>query len=157
MREHVLYKTGDPDAPEIIKDRNGEVVLGLCKVCGRIELELNGPCIRKVPARLEQLGSLYRERNALYRDNYKNFGRTLVGLFPDGITLKTAEEFNRFALFLMLVHKASRYAHSINNGGHEDSLDDTSVYAQMMAEYDEEVRARVAQTSSNSNNAGQKE
>lgn len=31
---HVLYETGDQDAPEQIKDRNGEVVLAMCRKCG---------------------------------------------------------------------------------------------------------------------------
>lgn len=38
---HVLYKTGDRFIPVQIKDRNGEVVLKLCKVCGKAENELN--------------------------------------------------------------------------------------------------------------------
>lgn len=42
--EHDLYKTGDSDAPDVIKDRNGEVVLGLCKRCGKAEAELSEPC-----------------------------------------------------------------------------------------------------------------
>jgi len=37
---HDLYKTGDEDAPEAIKDRNGEVVLSMCRRCGRAESEL---------------------------------------------------------------------------------------------------------------------
>jgi len=37
---HDLYKTEDGDAPESIKDRNGEVVLALCKKCGRTESQL---------------------------------------------------------------------------------------------------------------------
>ncbi len=41
---HTLFETSDKDVPESIKDRNGEVVLGLCKVCGRGEIELNEPC-----------------------------------------------------------------------------------------------------------------
>jgi hypothetical protein len=41
---HDLYKTGDYDAPEVIKDDNGEVVLGLCRRCGRGEVELEEPC-----------------------------------------------------------------------------------------------------------------
>jgi hypothetical protein len=45
-REHDLYKTGDPDAPEQIKDRNGVVVLNCCRVCGKAEVELvdGEPC-----------------------------------------------------------------------------------------------------------------
>ena len=39
-RAHILYETADKDRPEQICDRNGEVVLGLCKVCGKAEIEL---------------------------------------------------------------------------------------------------------------------
>jgi hypothetical protein len=41
---HDLYKTGDVDAPDVIKDGNGEVALGLCRKCGRGEIELTEPC-----------------------------------------------------------------------------------------------------------------
>ena len=37
---HVLYQKGDVGLPDSIQDSNGDVVLGLCKVCGRGELEL---------------------------------------------------------------------------------------------------------------------
>lgn len=47
---HDLYKTGDADAPDVIKDRNGEVVLGLCRRCNKGEVELDGPCVT-APAR----------------------------------------------------------------------------------------------------------
>lgn len=42
--EHVLYKRGDAGVPDVIKDQNGDIVLGLCKVCGRAEIELDEPC-----------------------------------------------------------------------------------------------------------------
>jgi hypothetical protein len=45
---HDLYKTGDYDAPEVIKDDNGEVVLGLCRRCGRGEVDLEEPCDQPV-------------------------------------------------------------------------------------------------------------
>lgn len=38
---HQLYKDGDVDIPDAIKDRNGQVVLDMCKVCGKAEAELN--------------------------------------------------------------------------------------------------------------------
>lgn len=41
---HNLYKTGDFDAPSQVKDRNGEVVLQLCRKCGRAESRLITPC-----------------------------------------------------------------------------------------------------------------
>lgn len=37
---HDLFKTGDSDAPEQVKDRNGEVVLAMCRKCGKAEAEL---------------------------------------------------------------------------------------------------------------------
>jgi hypothetical protein len=40
MKHHILYKTGDLDAPEVIKDGNGEVVLSLCKICYKGEADL---------------------------------------------------------------------------------------------------------------------
>lgn len=42
--EHVLYTNADADAPASIKDIHGDVVLGLCKVCGRGEIQLQNPC-----------------------------------------------------------------------------------------------------------------
>lgn len=39
--KHDLYKTGDADAPDCIKDRNGEVALAMCRKCKRAESELS--------------------------------------------------------------------------------------------------------------------
>lgn len=44
FKGHTLYEDGDEGAPEQIKDRNGQIVLGLCKVCRRAEAELVEPC-----------------------------------------------------------------------------------------------------------------
>ena len=41
---HELFQTGDPGCPEQALDRNGEVVLGVCKNCGRVEAELDDHC-----------------------------------------------------------------------------------------------------------------
>lgn len=48
-KQHRLYETGDEDAPGQIRDRNGEVVLGLCRDCGRAEIELSEPCTPDAP------------------------------------------------------------------------------------------------------------
>ena len=42
--QHDLYEDGDADIPDCVKDRNGDVVLGLCKRCNRAEVELDQPC-----------------------------------------------------------------------------------------------------------------
>lgn len=43
--DHTLYEKGDAGVPNQIKDRNGDIVLGLCKICGKGEVELEGSCI----------------------------------------------------------------------------------------------------------------
>lgn len=48
--QHDLYKTGDKDVPAVILDANGDVVLGLCRRCGRGEIELEEPCVPRNPA-----------------------------------------------------------------------------------------------------------
>ena len=40
LEGHQLYTTEHPDAPDAIKDRNGEVCLNQCCLCGRAEIEL---------------------------------------------------------------------------------------------------------------------
>jgi len=45
-RRHDLYTDVDENPPKVICDRNGAVVLGLCKRCGKAEIELAGPCVR---------------------------------------------------------------------------------------------------------------
>lgn len=59
---HELYKTGDADAPEQIKDRNGEVVLDQCRHCGRAGAELlDGEPCAKAPANENYPPELYGE------------------------------------------------------------------------------------------------
>lgn len=55
---HVLYKTGDKDAPDSIKDDNGEVVLGLCRICRRGESELEISCGEAFHVRLRRVQHL---------------------------------------------------------------------------------------------------
>lgn len=42
--KHVLYETKDSDKPQSICDGNGEVVLGLCRICGGAESSLATNC-----------------------------------------------------------------------------------------------------------------
>ena len=48
-KTHTCYEKADPDAPESIKDRNGDIALSLCKICGRGEFELAAPCTPRIP------------------------------------------------------------------------------------------------------------
>lgn len=46
-RKHELYKDGEANIPDSIKDRNGQVALGLCKNCKKGEADLSQPCYKK--------------------------------------------------------------------------------------------------------------
>lgn len=89
---------------------------------------------------LTMLADLYEQRNVMYGDTYKNHGTVVKSLFPNGIGLITVDDHNRFAIITMLVSKLCRYIANFEAGGHDDSLDDMSVYAQMLKELDMEIR-----------------
>jgi hypothetical protein len=92
--------------------------------------------------RLRDAAALFEKRNAEYGDNYRVMGNTLKAMFPSGLTVRTEEEWVRIFLLIMCVMKTTRYAKNFLRGGHQDSLEDLSVYAQMAAETDEEARER---------------
>lgn len=86
--------------------------------------------------RLEALADLFRERNKQYGDSFLDFGPMAQQMFPNGVDLKTPDDWNRFALFFMCMVKLHRYAMKFDSGGQADSLDDLAVYAQMLAYVD---------------------
>lgn len=98
--------------------------------------------MKSVPEMLEEKAALYKQRNAIYGDNYKRFGPIMALLFPEGSPLKTNDDFNRFGILVQIVAKVTRYAENFNRGGHEDSLDDLAVYAMMLKELDNEHKVR---------------
>ena len=83
---------------------------------------------------LQAAARTYLKRNAVYGNNYKEFGRVMQGLFPRGLTLTTEEEWNRFGVFVMVMVKVTRYAQNFKRGGHADSAHDLAVYAAMLEE-----------------------
>lgn len=86
------------------------------------------------PELLEAAAATYRERNAVYGDNYKYFGIAMCGLFPQGVTLRTADDFNRMGVLVQCLSKLSRYAQNLERGGHIDSALDLTTYAAMLNE-----------------------
>lgn len=89
-----------------------------------------------VSGRLKSLGGLFDERQQQYGDSYLKLGHTLNALFPNGIHLHDEQSFNRFALFYNMVQKMCRYSENME-AGHSDSLDDISVYSQMLRDFDQ--------------------
>ena len=96
-----------------------------------------------VPEKLRATAEIYEQRNKLYGDNYKRFGEVMLALFPEGLMLSTVADFNRFGVFTQLIAKQTRYAAQFTSGGHPDSLDDTTAYAQMLQELDMEEKTNV--------------
>lgn len=71
---HDLYKTGDKNAPPSILDRNGEVVLGLCKLCGMGEAELVEPCTPSAIGKLIECPSCKTEFSIMPPNNRADGG-----------------------------------------------------------------------------------
>lgn len=91
---------------------------------------------KNVPEMLREAAATYEERNKLYGDNYKNFGKVMVGMFPNGLAVRSESDWNRLGVFVQIASKMTRYAEQFTKGGHDDSLLDMSVYANMLRELD---------------------
>lgn len=78
------------------------------------------------------------ERGKVYgHDGSEVTGRAIAMLFPDGLTLKTPNDFARFAIFNMIMAKVGRYAKNFSKGGHQDSVHDIGVYSFILEELDD--------------------
>lgn len=97
--------------------------------------------IKTVPERLASLASIYQDRNAVYGDDYRRYGRVMLALFPEGINIKTEADLSRFGVLTQMLGKLGRYAANFQSGGHADSLDDLAVYAQILQLLDHEAFA----------------
>lgn len=82
----------------------------------------------------------FSERRAVYGDNWRRAGNALQALFPNGVTMKTADDHARFHIFSLMIVKASRYAVAYDRGErHQDSTHDGMVYNAMLEAIDDEV------------------
>lgn len=92
---------------------------------------------KSVPEILTAAAKTFKERNAIYGDNYKGMhGDLMTAFFPDGITLVDHKDQIRYAAFNAIVAKLSRYANQWNEGGHQDSIHDVINFAAMLEEID---------------------
>lgn len=98
---------------------------------------------KTVPEMLRESAETYEQRNKIYGDNYKRFGPIMALLFPEGLDLRSGADFNRFGVFVQCVSKLTRYAEQFDAGGHDDSLLDLAVYANMLRELDADHSAFV--------------
>jgi len=94
----------------------------------------------RVPEMLREGADTYEQRNELYGDNYHNFGRVMMALFPRRVSCDSVDDYNRLGIIVQMVGKLGRYCEQFEKGGHDDSLLDLAVYSQMLRELDEEAR-----------------
>jgi hypothetical protein len=92
---------------------------------------------------LEAAGMTYKERNAVYQDNFRIVGRVMEALFPSGApALHDHHDYNRWHIFELMIVKLTRYV--ANWGAPDpDSLTDLLPYIGILAAQDEEMRERV--------------
>jgi hypothetical protein len=100
------------------------------------EMDSYNPTVRSktVPELLLTAAQTYDERSRVYGDTYKNFGGAIAAMFPNGLTVKSADDWNRLGVMVMAVGKLTRYAAQFENGGHKDSAHDLINYAAMLEE-----------------------
>lgn len=83
---------------------------------------------------LEEAFALMKLKEEEYGSAYKKGGEILAAYFPDGVTLKTIDQFQRFLSFLMCTSKMNRYSFSLEAGGHKGSAIDLICYAGILTE-----------------------
>lgn len=150
----LVWDTNDPTPPDCkwhkcldcgtFKEALGWTLDGrpVCSECVAIrdaaEAKRTAPPI--APDLLEAAAATFRERNAIYGNNYQRFGALLIALFPaEGIPpITTPGAAQRLDYIIMCLGKLQRYAHNFHRGGHQDSARDLTVYAAMLEEFTEE-------------------
>lgn len=78
---------------------------------------------------LAEMAKTYKERNAVYGDNYKMVAKLMKVLFPNGVPPELVVQ-DHFHLFELKLVKLSRFA--ISNLTHQDSIRDDGVYSAMI-------------------------
>ena len=95
---------------------------------------------KTVPEMLREAAEIYEQRNAVYGDNYKQFGFWVDSLVGGQIKVEGPDDINRLGILIQIFSKLSRYVQKWDSGGHKDSLDDLVVYTMMLQELDNEQR-----------------
>lgn len=91
---------------------------------------------------LENAGSTYKQRNAIYQDNFRVVGKVMEALFPGGApALHDHHDYNRWHIFELMIVKLTRYVANWGNPD-PDSLLDLLPYVAILGAQDEEMKQR---------------
>ena len=80
----------------------------------------------------------YNERRAEYGPSELKFGKVMDALFPNGLILKSADDWSRVGILVQIVSKLTRYSHNLAEP-HLDSAHDLGVYAFMLEGFDRDT------------------
>lgn len=106
---HVLWKSKAEDPPPGILDRNGAVVVDMCRHCGKTESELIDPC-DKVPREMTQ--KMHNDRAFADLETIERGWQCVRETFPKDMT-EDHIEFARAVFFggaMYAVHSPGTYA-----------------------------------------------
>ena len=78
-----------------------------------------------------EMTETFLERNRTYGDNYLLLGKLMAALYPEGITLKTEDDFIRYHWIDWALGKLTRWVRT--GMKHDDSIKDAAVYLTMLA------------------------
>ena len=83
--------------------------------------------VPRAPDLLDAMAATFRERNAVYKDNWITCGQVFQILFPDGVKVETQAQHEMFGILYQIVGKLTRFAGS--GCTHADSIHDLAVYS----------------------------
>jgi hypothetical protein len=113
------------DRQEVLDAYKAMGIVNVQRICIYENIPRSG-----VPEILANAAKTFEKRNSIYKDNYNMVGRVMAAMFPDGIVLKTEEDFVRWHNFELKIVKISRFAAS--GLTHIDSIHDDIVYSALL-------------------------
>ena len=90
--------------------------------------------MKTVPDILRESADLFEERNKDYGSAYKDHPHLLFALIGP-IQLETPDDYERLIRISTILGKLNRYSKNFSKGGHTDSANDLTVFAAMLAEF----------------------
>jgi hypothetical protein len=107
-----------------------------CKIDVSVQVDLsNAQRLRRADEILQDMANTFRERNAVYGNNYRMVAKLVAVLFPDGVPpeLVVTDQWHLFELKLV---KLSRFA--VSGLKHKDSIHDDAIYSAIIESIIEE-------------------
>ena len=125
------------DRPDICAMYNSIGIRGIVLDCPSIAKNPFDLGTAGVPEILEGMAATFRERNEVYKDNYKVCADVMAALFPEGVPPDIAHSYE-FGLMYMVIGKLTRFVAS--DLKHADSAHDMAIYAALIEHSLGEVR-----------------